>query len=139
MVNEIAEKLREKENSSKVSDNSDIALKRSTVQALINPTTDAMYDLSQQQITAMSLYGAVDQFVIPLPGVLCFMNRAASLSASRDRLGRQEAVNTIIPRPVVPTLYPQIDSNQAPKKSLFSFLKKRNSQQAAGGDQAAER
>jgi hypothetical protein len=139
MANEIAEKLREKDSNGKVSDNSDIALKRSTVTALINPTTDAMYDLSQQQITAMALYGAVDQYVIPIPGVMCFMNRAASLSASRDRLGRQEAVNTIIPRPVVPTLYPQMDPNQAPKKSFFSFLKKRNSQQAAGGGQDAER
>jgi len=138
MANEIAAKLREKENSGKVSDNSDIALKRSTVQALINPTTDAMYDLSQQQITAMALYGAVDQYVIPLPGVMCFMNRAASLSASRDRLGRQEAVNTVIPRPIIPTMYPQMDPNQAPKKSLFSFLKKRSSQQAAGGGQGAE-
>ncbi|AKB51755.1 hypothetical protein MSBRW_2502 [Methanosarcina barkeri str. Wiesmoor] len=138
MANEIADKLREKENSGKVSDNSDIALKRSTVQALINPTTDAMYDLSQQQITAMSLYESVDKFVIPIPGVICFMNRAASLSASRDRLGRQEAVNTIIPRPVIPTLYPQIDPNQPPKKSFFSFLKKRNSQQS-GGSQDAER
>jgi hypothetical protein len=72
MANEIAEKLREKENGSKVSDNSDIPLKRNTVQALIKPDTDAMYDLSQQRITVMALYGAVNQFVIPLPGVIVF-------------------------------------------------------------------
>lgn len=131
MANEVAEQLRAKENG-KVSDNSDIALKRSTVQALINPQTDAMYDLSQQQITAISLYGAVDQYVIPLPGVINFLNRAASLSASRDRLGRQEAVNTIIPRPVMPTVYPQMEPGQAPQKSIFSFLRKRKDKQAGG-------
>lgn len=134
MANEIAEQLRAKENG-KVSDNSDIALKRSTVQALINPTTDAMYDLSQQQITAISLYGAVNQYVIPLPGVINFLNRAATLSASRDRLGRQEAVNTIIPRPVMPTVFPQMEPGQTPKRSIFSFLKKRK-EPAAGGNNA---
>ena len=124
--NEAADRLRKDDN--KVSDNSDIALKKSTVASLINPNTDAMYDLSQQQITAISLYGAVHEHVLPIPGVMTFLNRSASLSASRDRLGRQEAVNTRIPRPVIPSIYPQLEPDEKPKKSYFSFLKKNNKQ-----------
>lgn len=133
VVNEVAEKLREKDQG-KVSDNSDIALKRSTVAALINPTTDAMYDLSQQQITAISLYGAVDKNIIELPAVMDFLNKAASLSASRERLGRQEAVNTIIPRPVIPTIYQQ--EQQAPKKSFFSFFSSKKKVPQGGPENA---
>lgn len=136
-MNEVAEKLREKEHG-KVSDNSDTALKRSTVAALIKPETDAMYDLSQQQITAISLYGAVDKNIIELPAVMDFLNRAASLSASRERLGRQEAVNTIIPRPVIPTIYQE--QTQSPKKSIFSFFTSgRKKEQHTGGQENASR
>lgn len=133
MANEAAAKLRENE-AGRVSDNSEIALKRSTVQALINPSTDAMYDLSQEQITAISLYEAVNSAVIEIPGVMIFLNRAASLSASRDRLGRQEAVNTIIPRPVAPSIFPQQVEQQQKSGGLLGFLKKKRT----GGDQNAQ-
>lgn len=123
LANEVAQQLREKD-PGKVSDNSDIALKRSTVTALIKPETDAMFDLSQPQITAISLYDAVDQNIIKLPSVMAFLNRASSLSASRDRLGRQEAVNTIIPRPIIPAIYTQ-EQSQAPKKSFLSSIFKK--------------
>jgi hypothetical protein len=134
MANEAAAKLRDNE-SGRVSDNSEIALKRSTVQALINPSTDAMYDLSQEQITAISLYEAINTAIIPIHGVMIFLNRAASLSASRDRLGRQEAVNTIIPRPVAPSIFPQQVEQQQKSGGLLGFLKKKRN---IGGDQNAQ-
>lgn len=89
-----------------------------------------MYDLSEEQITAFSLYSAVDETIIPLPGTMKFLDTFCKHSASRERQGRKELVELTTPHPVSPMFWPRTEEDNQARTSggLFSrlggFLKK---------------
>ena len=83
-----------------------------------------MYDLSEEQITAFSLYSAVDENIIPLPGTMKFLETFCKHSASRERQGRKELVELATPHPISPMFWPRGEENQDSKSSggLFSKI-----------------
>ena len=83
-----------------------------------------MFDLSEEQITACSLYEAVNQSIIPLPGTMKFLSSFQTLSASRERQGRKELVELATPHPISPSFFPRYGEDQAPQSSggLFSKI-----------------
>ncbi len=69
------------------------------IDSIVTDMSDGMSDLHEREITAISLFRAFDASIIPIPGVMCFMENFMSLRRSRDRLGRQEFVNVLKHRP----------------------------------------
>ncbi|WP_269849046.1 hypothetical protein [Methanosarcina horonobensis] len=59
-----------------------------------------MFDLSEEQITAFSLYSAVNESILPLPGTMKFLDTFCKHSASRERQGRKELVELATPHPI---------------------------------------
>ncbi len=110
------------------------------VDILINDNGDSMSDLHEREITAISLFKALDEHIIKIPASIAFMDHFISLRRSRDRLGRQEWVNILKSRPsyTVNPYYdePGADSGGANKPGLiprlWGFLFKRN--KPSGGD-----
>ncbi len=83
-----------------------------------------MYDLSEEQITAFSLYSAVDEFVIPLPGTMKFLDTFCKYSASRERQGRKELVELTTPHPVSPMFWPRTGEEAQSARTSGGLLSK---------------
>ncbi|AKB79101.1 hypothetical protein MSHOH_2618 [Methanosarcina horonobensis HB-1 = JCM 15518] len=83
-----------------------------------------MFDLSEEQITAFSLYSAVNESILPLPGTMKFLDTFCKHSASRERQGRKELVELATPHPISPLFWPRGDEVQDSRTSggLFSKI-----------------
>jgi len=57
---------------------------------MITEMNDALADLPQKSIQAIALLRTVHETIIPIPEAVTFCDHFASLSRSRDRMGRQE-------------------------------------------------
>lgn len=84
---------------SKVSQFSPEAQKNAAIEQLVTSNADSMFDLSDSQITTMSLFKTFDENVVGIPAVIGFLDKYASLSRSRDRFGRQEYAECHVKRP----------------------------------------
>lgn len=113
-----------RENASQYSSESQ---KNQEISKLITEDSDAMYDLSEQQIIVMSVIASFHECVLPLPQTMAFLSGYASKSRSRDRMGRQEFVQCHERRPTYlfnphDTEKEEIERIRPQKKSKWSFM-----------------
>lgn len=92
---------------------------------------DSLYDLSEHAIQATALLRALNDHIIEIPASLSFADNFCSLTRSRRRLGRQEAVS-LANRPAnsTPSEYDadvegdrQYQDQKSEKKGFFKWFK----------------
>lgn len=59
----------------------------------LNNCHDGLYDLTEEEIIAISQIRTFDKHIIEIPASMAFCKEYASLSRSRERAGRQEGVS----------------------------------------------
>jgi hypothetical protein len=73
------------------------------VDLLVTELNDALTDLHEREITAISLYRTLN-LIMQIPATSYFIEQLISLRRSRDRLGRQEFVEVLKRRPAYYTI-----------------------------------
>jgi len=86
---------------------------------------DVLSDLETFEITAISIYRALDKEFVKIPGTIEFLDNVVSLRRSRDRLGRQEFVEVLKKRPDYQILHSSEEESEIDqlKRSFFDKLK----------------
>lgn len=94
------------------------------VDMLLNDKSDGMSDLHEREVTAIALYRALHNKIIPIPATMMFLDEFISLRRSRDRLGRQEWVNILKGRPayVVNPYFDEPSQDQNKGEGIFSRI-----------------
>lgn len=110
------------------------AQKNKAIAELVNSKQDSMFDLTEEQITSFALFRALDENIIDIPGTMAFLENFASLTRSKDRIGRYEYmashaqrvvsyVKPMSPSEQVSQPAPMEQPQQKKGSGLFSWLK----------------
>lgn len=89
------------------------------IDSLLVDDSDTLYEIPQEQQTAISLFRALDQNIVKIPATMCFIANMTSLSRSLERRGRLEFV-TVLKRAPIYAGMPETDEQQDNKPGMLS-------------------